>query len=245
MQVKENAARYVSLEKEAKKNHIPLANRTKYDLIGKVVDETGLTRKAVSDILVGIGEGTFHQFRINPEEFILKVSSFINSKKAEAVIEHVTYHVLDDKFEKNVFTDTTIRGKLDVNAMSATKHLYNYVVYDSRVEKKFAEELETASVVIVYVKLPRSFFIPTPMGKYNPDWAVVFTDESAVKHVYFVAETKGSTDTNDLRETELGKIECAQKHFAAISGDKVQYHVVDNFDTLHDILSNLNPELWE
>ena len=245
MRVMENGTDYVSLNDEAKKNHLPLANKTRYDLIGKVVEETGLTRKTVADILARISEKKFHLFRINPEEFILKVSHLINSKKAEAVIEHVTYHVLDDKFGKNVFTDTTIRGKVDVNALPATKHLYNYVVYDSRVEREFAEKLEESKAVIVYVKLPRSFFIPTPMGKYNPDWAIVFTNTDAVKHVYFVAETKGSTDTSDLRETELGKIECAQKHFAAISGDKVQYHVVENYDTVRSILAEIKQETWE
>ena len=245
MRVMENGTDYVSLKDEAKKNRSLLANKTKYDLIGKVVDETGLTRKTVADILVRINERKFDLFRINPEEFILKVSHLINSKKAEAVIEHVTYHVLDEKFEKNVFTDVTIRGKVDENAMRAEKHLYNYVVYDSRVEREFAEKLEEAKAVIVYVKLPRSFFIPTPMGKYNPDWAIVFTNNDLVKHVYFVAETKGSTDTNDLRETELGKIECAQKHFAAISGDKVQYHVVESFDTLKSILDEIRPDNWE
>ena len=245
MHVMENGTEYISVGREAKKNQIVLANNTKYDLIGKVVEETELTRKTVADILARIDLKKFEMFQINPEEFILKVSNIINREKASAVVEHITYHLLDEKFEKNVFTDITIRGKLDVNAMPAEKHLYNYVVYDSQVEKNFAEKLEASKAVVVYVKLPRGFFIPTPMGRYNPDWALVFTIEDSVKHVYFVAETKGSTEEQDLRDLEKDKIKCAREHFKAISDDKVTYDVVKDFDQMRSILAELYPGIFD
>lgn len=245
MHVMENGTEHISLGREAKKNQIVLSNNTKYDLIGKVVEETELTRKTVADILARIDLKKFEMFKINPEEFILRVSHLINHEKSSAVVEHITYHLLDEKFEKNVFTDTTIRGKLDVNAMPAEKHLYNYVVYDSQVEKNFAEKLEASKAVVVYVKLPRGFFIPTPMGKYNPDWALVFTIEDSVKHVYFVAETKGSTEEQDLRDLEKDKIKCAREHFKAISDDKVTYDVVKDFDQMRSILAELYPGIFD
>lgn len=203
----------------------------KYDLIGKFVDETGLTRKAIIAILQGIQPSTFNQFKDNPEEFILKAASLINDQKATAIIEHITYDVLDEKYDTDVFTDPTIKGKLGVNAMKARKHLYDHIVYDSNNEREFVTNLDANRDVAVYVKLPDGFYISTPVGRYNPDWAIAFY-EGKVKHIYFVAETKGSMNSLQLRLIEESKIHCAREHFKAISSDEVVYDVVDSYKSL-------------
>lgn len=212
------------------------SSNVKYDLVGKLVDETGLTRKAVIQILQGIFPEIFEQFKNNPEEFIIKSAELINNEKATAIIEHITYNVLDDTYDTDVFTDSTIKGRLGVNAMKVKKHLYDHIVYDSFNEQAFANELEINTDVAVYVKLPNSFYISTPIGHYNPDWAIAFY-EGTVKHIYFVAETKGSMNSMQLRLIEGSKIHCAKEHFKAISDGKVVYDVVDSYKTLLDIVS--------
>lgn len=219
-------------EKSASYGNIAAASsNVKYDLIGKLVDETGLTRKDVIQILQGIRRTTFNQFKNNPEEFIMKAASLINDEKATAIIEHITYDVLDEKYGTDVFTAPTIKGCLGVNAMKAKKHLYDHIVYDSSNEKAFASELDTNTNVAVYVKLPDGFYISTPVGHYNPDWAIAFY-EGTVKHIYFVAETKGSMNSMQLRLIEESKIHCARKHFKIISNGEVVYDVVDSYKTL-------------
>ncbi|MBQ6171297.1 MAG: DEAD/DEAH box helicase family protein [Clostridia bacterium] len=206
-------------------------SNVKYDLIGKLVDETGLTRKAIIQILQGIQPHVFNQFKDNPEEFILKAASLINDQKATAIIEHITYDVLDEHYDTDVFTEPTIKGKLGVNAMKAKKHLYDHIVYDSSNERDFATDLDTNTDVAVYVKLPDGFYISTPVGHYNPDWAIAFY-EGKVKHIYFVAETKGSMNSMQLRLIEESKIHCAREHFKAISSGNVVYDVVDSYKSL-------------
>ena len=210
---------------------IHASNNVKYDLVGKLVDETGLTRKAVIAILRGIQPSVFDQFKDNPEEFIIKAAGLINDEKATAVIEHITYDVLDERYGTDIFTEPTIKGKLGVNAMKANRHLYDHIVYDSTNERDFATDLDTNQDVAVYVKLPDGFYISTPVGKYNPDWAIAFY-EGTVKHIYFVAETKGSMSSMQLRLIEQSKIHCAREHFKAISSDNVVYDVVDSYKSL-------------
>lgn len=222
---------FVKEESSSCGNVIAASSNVKYDLIGKLVDETGLTRKAVIQILQGIQPATFNQFKNNPEEFIIKAAGLINDEKATAIIEHITYDVLDDKYGTDVFTDPTIKGRLGVNAMKAKKHLYDHIVYDSSNEQAFATELDTNTNVAVYVKLPDGFYISTPVGHYNPDWAIAFY-EGTVKHIYFVAETKGSMNSMQLRLIEESKIHCAREHFKAISSGEVVYDVVDSYKTL-------------
>lgn len=205
----------------------------KYDLIGKLVTETGLTRKDIVAILKGISQKTFLMFRNNPETFILRAAQIINEQKANAVIEHIEYHALHDTYDTDIFFKDQRRGRLGLDAIKAAKSLYNYVIYDSDNEKKFAEKLDTSDSVVVYVKLPSGFFISTPVGKYNPDWAIAFR-EGDVKHIYFVAETKGSTLESDLRENEKTKIKCAEEHFRVISHDNIVYSVVDSYQDLID-----------
>ena len=203
----------------------------KYDLVGKLVGETGLTRKAVVAILTGIEKVVFEQFRFNPEEFIIKAAALINDEKATAIIQHITYNMLDEHYDTDIFTEPTIKGKLGTNAMKAQRHLYDHIVYDSTNEHDFAADLDTDNNVAVYVKLPDSFYIATPVGHYNPDWAIAFY-EGTVKHIYFVAETKGAMSTMQLRTIEESKIHCAREHFKAISNGNVVYDVVDSYQAL-------------
>ena len=215
---------------------IRAGSSVKYDLIGKLVGETGLTRKAVVAILTGIERAVFEQFKFNPEEFIIKAAALINDEKATAIIQHITYNVLDEHYDTDIFTEPTIKGKLGTNAMKAQRHLYDHIVYDSTNERNFAAELDTNTDVAVYVKLPDSFYIATPIGHYNPDWAIAFY-EGTVKHIYFVAETKGSMSSMQLRPIEKSKIHCAREHFKAISNGNVVYDVVDSYQSLLDLVT--------
>ena len=231
-----SGASFIKEESASYNNIIATSSNVKYDLIGKLVDETGLTRKAVIQILQGIQPETFNQFKDNPEEFIIKAAALINDEKATAIIEHITYDVMDDKYGTDVFTDPTSKGRLGVNAMKAKKHLYDHIVYDSSNEQAFATELDTNTNVAVYVKLPDGFYISTPVGHYNPDWAIAFY-EGTVKHIYFVAETKGSMNSMQLRLIEESKIHCAREHFKAISNGEIVYDVVDSYKTLLDMVT--------
>ena len=223
--VKESADTYTAARR------IHASNSVKYDLVGKLVAETGLTRKAVVAILTGIEKSVFDQFKDNPEEFIIKASDLINDEKATAIIQHITYNMLDERYDTDIFTEPTIKGKLGVNVMKAQRHLYDHIVYDSTNERNFAADLDINNDVAVYVKLPDSFYIATPVGRYNPDWAIAFY-EGTVKHIYFVAETKGSMQSMQLRQIEESKIHCAKEHFKAISNGSVIYDVVDSYQTL-------------
>lgn len=218
-----------------------VGDNVKYDLVGRLVESSGLTRKAIVEILTGIKPGAFLQFKLNPEEFIIKVGKIIEEVKAIAVIKHIEYHKLDDTFDESIFTESTIRGKLGENAIESVKSLYDLVVVDSvGTEKPFAEQLERQEDVEVYTKLPRGFYINTPMGHYNPDWAIVFR-EGSVKHIYFVAETKGKTDLEvksaNLRGVEDSKIECARRHFASISGENIKFGVVSSYGELSQLIT--------
>lgn len=216
-------------------NRISSNPSTKYDIIGKIVEATGLTRKTVAEILTGIEKPIFDQVRDNPEEFIVKAAALINDEKATAIVQHITYNILDDNYDANIFTEPSIKGKLGVNAMKAQRHLYDHIVYDSENEHDFAKKLDSDANVAVYIKLPSAFYISTPVGSYNPDWAIAFY-EGNVKHIYFVAETKGSMSSLQLREIESAKIHCAREHFKAISGDNVVYEVVDSYEKLLEIV---------
>lgn len=203
----------------------------KYDLIGKIVEDTGLTRKSVVQILQGIKKEKFDLFKANPEDFIIKVSNFINEEKATVIIEHIQYNKLEEIYDTDIFTEPTLKPITNKNIISAEKNLYNYLIYDSIGEKEFGEKLDGSNEVSVYVKLPRGFYINTPVGKYNPDWAIAF-NEGSVKHIYFIAETKGSMSSMQLKKIEDAKIDCARVHFAAISSDKVKYDIIDSYESL-------------
>jgi len=214
-------------------------SQVKYDLIGKLTEGTGLTRKTVGSILLGLKEETFAQFQINPEDFIAKVITVINEEKAPMVIEHLTYDTIDKVYSQEIFTDAQSNQIFSKTTEKLKKHIYNYLATDSDIERDFSSSLEIASEVVVYAKLPRGFSIPTPIGNYNPDWAISF-QEGTVKHIYFIAETKGSMKTMQLRGSEKEKIECAKKFFTTlnekISLNKVKYDEVTNFEALMDLV---------
>ncbi|PDP68591.1 type III restriction-modification system endonuclease [Prevotella intermedia] len=211
-----------------------VASGVRYDLVGELVQRTGLKRSTIASILAGIKAETFGMYRKNPEEFIIRAGNIINEQKAIAVIEHITYHKLEKRHEANIFSEQELRGRIGIDAIQSEKSLYDLVVVDSQgIEKRFAEQLEQQEAVEVYTKLPRGFYINTPVGKYNPDWAIVFR-EGEVKHIYFVAETKGSEDITQLRAVEYAKIECASRHFASISDSQIKFGVVKNYETLYN-----------
>ena len=211
-----------------------VASGVRYDLLGELVQRTGLKRSTIATILQRIKPETFGMYRTNPEEFIIRAGKIIDERKSSAVIEHIAYHKMDQQYEADIFSEQELRGCIGIDALPSTKSLYDLVVVDSQaVEKHFAEELEQQEMVEVYTKLPRGFYISTPMGKYNPDWAIAFR-EGSVKHIYFVAETKGSEDVTQQREVEQNKIECARRHFASISDSTVKFDVVSSYSTLYN-----------
>ncbi|WP_315504575.1 DEAD/DEAH box helicase family protein [Capnocytophaga sputigena] len=232
-ELEEGRAMQVGTTRNVKVNEA-VAIGVRYDLVGELVQRTGLKRSTIAAILTGIKPETFGMYRKNPEEFIIRASNIINEQKAIAVIEHITYHKMNQEYDVSIFSEQELRGRIGIDAIQSEKSLYDLVIVDSQgVEKHFAEQLEQQDAVEVYTKLPRGFYINTPVGKYNPDWAIVFR-EGEVKHIYFVAETKGSEDITQLRAIEHAKIECASRHFASISDSKLKFGVVKNYETLYN-----------
>ncbi|UWX57516.1 DEAD/DEAH box helicase family protein [Chlorobaculum sp. MV4-Y] len=206
-----------------------------YDLLGKIAENTQLTRKTVAEILSGVQTAVFKQFKQNPEHFIAEGSRLINEQKATIIIERLSYDNIAETHNVDIFTAGQSKQDFTKASEKLKNHIYDYVITDSKVEREFVKELDTSAEVVVYAKLPRGFLIPTPLGDYNPDWAISFR-EGAVKHIYFVAETKGSISSMELRTIEATKIECARKFFEEINKrverDKVRYDVVNDFGKL-------------
>ncbi|MDR2208320.1 MAG: DEAD/DEAH box helicase family protein [Azoarcus sp.] len=211
----------------------------KYDLIGKLAEGTQLTRRTVAEILKGINVAVFAQFKTNPESFIAEATRLINEQKATVIIEHLAYDPVEDKFDLDIFTAGQTKQNFSKAGDKLQRHIYDYVLTDSSTEHNFVKELDTSSDVVVYAKLPRGFHIPTPVGDYNPDWAISFK-EGSVKHIYFVAETKGSMFTMELREIEKTKIKCARRFFDEMNRrytpENVKYDVVDSFGKLMEVV---------
>lgn len=219
-------------------------SQIKYDLIGKIAEACILTRRTVAAILKGINKAKFALFKHNPEEFITKVIRYIKEQKATMIVEHISYDQLDGKYDSSIFTaekHTTID-----KAFRAEKHIQPYVFTDGTaeksVERQFAEDLDGANEVSVYAKLPKGFAIPTPVGNYSPDWAIAFK-AGTVKHIFFIAETKGTMESMQLRPIEKAKISCARKLFNEISTDNVVYHDVDSYQSLLNIMPTINKRL--
>ena len=209
-----------------------------YDLVGKIAFGTTLTRKTIVRILQGIAPKTFAWFKANPEEFIAKVINLINEKKAALTVDHITYNQTDGTYDSDIFNAERQRADFE-RAFKAEKAVTDYVftdgTADKSVERRFAEALDGAAEVCVYAKLPRGFQIPTPMGNYTPDWAIAFY-EGTVKHIYFIAETKGTLESLQQRPIEAAKIRCARRLFNEISTSKVKYHDVTSYQELLDIM---------
>ena len=220
---------------KVEKSALSAGSTVQYDLVGEIAEKTQLTRRTCAAILTGVTPATFAKFKQNPEQFITEAARLINEQKATVIVEHLAYDALDDCYDSTIFTENQTAQDLTKAGDKLKKSLYEYVVTDSKVERSFVTELDTSEEVIVYTKLPRGFFIPTPVGDYNPDWAIAFR-EGKVKHVYFVAETKGSMSTLQLKGIEDAKIECARKFFASLNekagGEGVAYDVVSSYDAL-------------
>ncbi|YAL84520.1 type III restriction-modification system endonuclease [Dermacoccaceae bacterium W4C1] len=214
-------------------------SQVKYDLLGEIADKTRLTRRTAAAILGRVNPSTFGKFRLNPEQFITETARLINEQKATVIVEHLTYDALEDRFDSTIFTENQTAQDFSKAGKKLSKHVYDYVVTDSDVERQFVTELDTSTEVAVYAKLPSGFFIPTPVGNYNPDWAIAFT-EGAVKHVYFVAETKGSLSTLQLKGVEDAKIACARKFFAEVNEKfegQVKFDVADSYSKLMELVA--------
>ena len=202
----------------------------KYDLVGEIARGATLTRRTVVEILKGLRPQKLTMFQNNPEEFIRNVIKLIKEEKATMIVEHISYNLIDGKYDSTIFTQEKQSQSPD-KAYSAKKHIMDYVFSDSKGEREFASALDGATEVCVYAKLPRSFQIPTPVGNYAPDWAIAF-NKGTVKHIFFVAETKGSMDSMELRGVEKAKIACARKLFNDVSTSEVHYDAVASYEQL-------------
>ena len=222
---------------ESERQNLKLKNdiytNATYDIVGEIEAQTNLTRRTIVEILKALSALKFGFVRKNPEEFIAKCSKLINEVKASLIINNIVYHKTEERHDaKTVFTNdkTALRESEQLK-----KHIYDFLTTDSTIEADFAKALESSTEVVVYAKLPKSFYISTPVANYSPDWAIVF-DKDKVRHIYFVAETKGSDSDMDLREIEKLKIHCAEKHFDTISGGVVKFSKVSGYDKLLDIV---------
>ena len=209
-----------------------------YDLVGDIAKAATLTRRTVTRILKGIQRSKLFMFKNNPEEFIRKVSHIIREQKATMIVEHISYNRTENQYDSDIFTKEKSRQTVD-KAYEAKKHILDYVFPDSQGERTFAEDLDKAEEVCVYAKLPRSFQIPTPVGNYAPDWAIAFNDNMGVKHVFFIAETKGSMDSMQLKGVEKAKIDCAKKLFNNVSTSQVRYGCVDSYGSLLEVMKGM------
>jgi type III restriction enzyme len=220
-----------------KKRIEPTANllgQVRYDLIKEIAKDTNCTRQTIGAILSTISQSKFALFKVNPEHFIREVSRHINEQKAAMLIKNITYHKTEHVYDDEIFTINNLKGSLTDDILKVKKHIYQYVKTDSAIERAFARELDNeGSPVAVFAKLPKGFKIDTPVGSYNPDWAIVF-DEADIKHIYFIAETKGSMSSMQLKEIEQKKIEYARKHFSALAHTDLRYDVVDTYQSLMD-----------
>lgn len=216
-------------------------SQIKYDLIGKIAEGTVLTRKTIAAILKGVRVDKLYMFKNNPEEFISKVIKLIKEQKGTMIVEHISYNQLENDYDSTIFTAEKSSQPFE-KAFHARKAIQDYVFTDGyaekSVERRFAEDLDAAEEVCVYAKLPKGFYIPTPVGNYSPDWAIAFY-EGTVKHIFFVAETKGTMESMNLKPIEQAKISCAKKLFNEMSTSKVKYHDVDSYQNLLNVMKSL------
>lgn len=221
-------------------NNVATSN-TKYDLIGNLATDTGLTRHTIISILKDIRKDVFDQYKYNPEEFIRQACRLINREKSKIVVKNITYVKTDKEYDDEIFTNNTLNGKLGINAMKTQKHIYDYIITDSKIEMEFAKGLEEGSEAYVYAKLPNKFKIRTPFGNYTPDWAISLNTKD-MKNVCLIIETKGSMNDSQLKGVEYGKIECAKKHFEEISNGSIKYKVIDSYEHLIDYITGVTSE---
>ena len=224
----------VTMVKEAStaRQIIGVHSQVKHDLIGEIATGTNLLRTTVYRILMKLRATVFGNYRRNPEEFIRRCIHLINDAKSSLVAENITYYATDDKWDVDEVFDQAITGHIGEDVIEVKKNVYDRLKYDSDVEFKLAEAMELDSDIDTYAKIPTSFKISTPVGNYSPDWAIIAKKTDGTRKVFFVAETKGSSKESDLRGVEKAKIKCAGKHFQCISGGKVRFGLVSDFDEL-------------
>lgn len=227
----------VTFKRSGVRTHLARSSRSliKYDLIGRIATESKMSRKTVAEILSRIDTRVFNQYRQSPEQFIHIAFRILDEVRSVLAVKGISYTKINQMYEEGIFwPDQTFRDLSD-STNKLKKHIYDYIVTDSRVEEKFAKDLDCSREVVVFAKLPSQYKIPTPFGNYVPDWAIVF-DEGSVKHVYFIAETKGSLSTLNLRGVEVYKIQCARQFFQQLREDasdcKIEYDVVSSFEDL-------------
>lgn len=229
--LKEGEAIYVT-KSDSKKLSSDLYTEVTYDIVGEIEALTNLKRSTIVAILKKLNPETFLLIQKNPEEFIAKCAKLINETKASLIINNIAYHKTEESFDaKTVFTNVK---SIQRNDEVLQKHIYDFLETDSKIEREFTRNLEQATEVVVYAKLPKGFFVSTPVANYSPDWAIVMDNEK-VKHIYFVAETKGSENANDLRGIEKLKIHCAKEHFKTISNGEVKFDVITTYGKLLEI----------
>ena len=218
-------------------------SQVKYDLIGKIAEGTVLTRRTVAAILSGILPEKFYMFRNNPEEFISKVVRLIKEQKAATIVDHIAYNQTEGSYDNAIFTAEKSGQPLE-KAFKAKKAIQDYVFTDGyaangqSVEQRFVTDLDAAEEVVVYAKLPKGFAIPTPVGNYSPDWAIAFQKDS-VKHIFFVAETKGTMESLQLKPVEAAKLACARRLFNNLSTSHVRYAAVDSYQNLLSLMPSI------
>lgn len=225
---------FSDLERTYGKLKTDVYTNTTYDIVGEIVQQTNLTRRTIVEILKAIEPNKFAMLRKNPEEFIGKCANLINEVKASLIINNIVYHKTDERYDSGTVFTNNMQALRQSDVLK--KHIYDFLISDSKTEAEFAKNLEISSAVTVYAKLPQSFYITTPIARFSPDWAIVF-DKDQTKHVYFVAETKGSESELELKEIEKLKIHCAGEHFKAIAGAEVTFAKVASYERLLEIIN--------
>lgn len=207
-----------------------------YDLVGDIAKGASLTRRTVQEILKGVPD-LIYMFVQNPEEFIRNVVKIIREQKSTMIVEHIEYDQTTDTYDSDIFTQQKPMPK--DKALKTEKHITDYLCEGNLAatteDIMFARELEQAPEVAVYAKLPRTFYIPTPVGNYYPDWAIAFK-EGDVKHVFFVAETTGYVNSMQISDIEKAREDCAAKLFKKFNSENLVFHRVTSYE---DIMKEL------
>lgn len=209
------------------------------DILTILQNQTDLTRKTIASILDG--SGTLEDFKINPQKYIGEVASIINRRKRLLLVDGIKYTRIGEEAYscQELFLNNELTGYLSKNLYEARKSTHEYVVYDSNVERTFAESFEANDAIKLYTKLPSEFKIKTPLGFYNPDWAIL-VEEKGNEKLYFVVETKGSIKSEDLRDIEQGKIHCGREHFKALNTDVEFEDYDDSKKFIDDVYIKIN-----
>ena len=205
------------------------------DIVSCLQNTTKLTRRSIVKILTM--SGRLQDFTSNPQKFIERVTETIQKQMQRFIVDGIKYEKIGGReyFAQELFQDSELFGYLSRNMLESKKSVFEYVVYDSDIEREFAKEFELNDEVKLYAKLPPVFKIDTPLGTYNPDWAVLVETESEEK-LYFVIESKGGMFPDALRPTEQAKADCGREHFKALGTD-VEFCVEGKYDTFSERFS--------